>query len=49
MNIHLRKFSKIRVEMNNQGFKFGIRKQYMAFPCGNKHRINFSGGQYVEF
>ena len=39
----------IREQMNNQGFNFGIRKQYMANPYGNKFRINFSGGQYVEF
>ena len=41
--------NKIREQMNNQGFNFGIRKQYMAIPYGNKSRISFSGGQYVEF
>ena len=39
----------IRTQLNNQGFKFGIRKQYMAFPYGNKYRIKFSKGQYIEF
>ena len=39
----------IRTQLNNQGFNFGIRKQYMAFPYGNKYRIKFSKGQYVEF
>ena len=41
--------NKIRTQLNNQGFNFGIRKQYIAFPYGNKYRIKFSKGQYVDF
>ena len=43
------KMNLIREQMNNQGFKFGKRLQYMAFPYRNKYRIKFSGGEYVEF